>query len=64
MVFSVMGDIFESGDQTFINVVNCVGVMGKGIAEQFKNWDPKMYGDYVERCENRDVQRGNLYLYR
>ncbi|PQJ33613.1 hypothetical protein BSZ35_02465 [Salinibacter sp. 10B] len=64
MVNILIGNIFESDAQTLTNTVNCVGVMGKGIAEQFKKRFPEMYEDYVERCENGDVQRGRPYLYR
>jgi O-acetyl-ADP-ribose deacetylase (regulator of RNase III)/uncharacterized protein YwgA len=64
MVDVLIGDIFKSSAQTLTNTVNCVGVMGKGIAEQFKERFPEMYEDYVERCENGDVQLGRPYLYR
>lgn len=64
MVKVLVGDIFESDAQTLTNTVNCVGVMGKGIAEQFKKRFPEMYKDYVERCENGDFQLGRPYLYR
>ena len=33
----LVGDIFQSETQTLVNTVNCVGVMGKGIAAEFKN---------------------------
>jgi len=64
MVNVLVGDIFESDAQTLTNTVNCVGVMGKGIAKQFKERFPEMYEDYVERCERGDVQLGRPYLYR
>jgi len=64
MVKVLIGDIFESDAQTLTNTVNCVGVMGKGIAKQFKERFPEMYDDYVERCERGEVQLGRPYLYR
>ena len=64
MVKVLIGDIFESDAQTLTNTVNCVGVMGKGIAKQFKERFPDMYDDYVERCERGEVQLGRPYLYR
>jgi O-acetyl-ADP-ribose deacetylase (regulator of RNase III)/uncharacterized protein YwgA len=64
MVKVLIGDIFESDAQTLTNTVNCVGVMGKGIAKQFKRRFPDMYDDYVERCERGEVQLGRPYLYR
>lgn len=60
----VTGDIFESGAQTLVNTVNTEGVMGKGIALQFKNRFPDMYEDYVERCERGEVKLGRPYIYR
>jgi O-acetyl-ADP-ribose deacetylase (regulator of RNase III) len=41
-----VGDILSSDAQTLVNTVNCVGVMGKGIAAAFKKRFPKMYKDY------------------
>ena len=46
----LVGDILESKAETLVNTVNCVGVMGKGIALEFKNRFPEMYADYIERC--------------
>jgi O-acetyl-ADP-ribose deacetylase (regulator of RNase III)/uncharacterized protein YwgA len=60
----VVGDIFESGAQTLVNTVNCVGVMGKGVAAEFRQRFPDMYEDYVERCRRHEVRLGHPYLYR
>jgi O-acetyl-ADP-ribose deacetylase (regulator of RNase III)/uncharacterized protein YwgA len=60
----LIGDIFESQAQTWVNTVNCVGVMGKGIALGFKRRFPEMYRDYVERCKRGEVELGRPYLYR
>lgn len=57
------GDIFESQAQTLVNTVNCVGVMGKGIALLFKRRYPYMFQDYVRRCKNNLVQPGIPYHY-
>lgn len=59
----VTGNLFESKAQTWVNAVNCVGVMGKGIALEFKNRFPEMYRDYVTRCKRKEVQPGRPYLY-
>ncbi|MBV9280934.1 MAG: macro domain-containing protein [Chloroflexi bacterium] len=64
MVEIVKGDILESDAQTLVNTVNCVGVMGKGIALEFKNRFPDMYQDYVARCARGEVRPGRPYLYR
>ncbi|HWV47765.1 MAG TPA: macro domain-containing protein, partial [Nitrospira sp.] len=60
----LIGDILKSKAQTLINTVNCVGVMGKGIALEFKNRFPDMYEDYVQRCQRREVKPGIPYLYK
>ena len=51
----VAGDLLKSRQQTIVNTVNTVGVMGKGIALAFKKRYPDMYDDYVERCERGEV---------
>ncbi|MGV1008084.1 MAG: type II toxin-antitoxin system antitoxin DNA ADP-ribosyl glycohydrolase DarG [Dermatophilaceae bacterium] len=58
------GDLLKSRAQTLVNTVNCVGVMGKGIALGFKRRYPTMYADYVERCRRGEVRVGEPYLYR
>jgi O-acetyl-ADP-ribose deacetylase (regulator of RNase III) len=60
----LVGDILQSKAQTLVNTVNCVGVMGKGIALEFKNRFPEMYQDYVVCCERGEVKPGVPYLYR
>lgn len=60
----LIGDILQSNAQTLINTVNCVGIMGKGIALEFKNRFPEMFDDYVKRCESKEVKPGVPYLYR
>lgn len=60
----LVGDILQSKAQTLINTVNCVGVMGKGIALEFKSRFPDMYEDYVKRCEQGEVKPGVPYLYK
>jgi uncharacterized protein YwgA/O-acetyl-ADP-ribose deacetylase (regulator of RNase III) len=60
----IKGDIFHSGAQTLVNTVNCVGVMGKGLALEFKKRYPGMYQDYLQRCKNGKVRLGEPYLFR
>jgi O-acetyl-ADP-ribose deacetylase (regulator of RNase III) len=59
-----IGDLFTSRAQTLVNTVNCVGVMGKGIALGFKQRFPDMYDDYEARCKRGEVRLGAPYLYR
>jgi len=60
----LIADILESRAQTLINTVNTVGVMGKGIALEFKNRFPDMFEDYVERCRRKEIKPGVPYLYK
>jgi O-acetyl-ADP-ribose deacetylase (regulator of RNase III) len=64
MIRVVIGDLFDSGAQTLVNTVNCVGVMGKGIALEFKERFPEMYKDYIGRCARGELRLGQPYLYR
>ena len=64
MVHVLIGDMFESRAQTLVNTVNCVGVMGKGIALQFKQRFPEMYRDYAERCRRGELRLGRPYLFK
>lgn len=64
MVKVQIGDLFESEAQTLVNTVNCEGVMGKGVALEFKHRFPDMYSDYVSRCERDQVRLGEPYLYK
>jgi O-acetyl-ADP-ribose deacetylase (regulator of RNase III)/uncharacterized protein YwgA len=63
MFRALIGDLFESQAQTLVNTVNCVGVMGKGVAEQFKRRFPKMFEDYKRRTDRKDLRLGEPYVY-
>lgn len=56
-------DLFESKMQTLVNAVNCVGVMGKGIALEFKLRYPAMFRDYKVKCRKGYVRLGEPYLW-
>jgi len=60
---ALIGDMFRSDAQTLVNTVNCVGVMGKGVALKFKERFPEMYADYARRCEQKAVKLGEPYVY-
>jgi len=64
MFKALIGDLFESRAQTLVNTVNCVGVMGKGVALEFKKRFPANFEDYAARCERKQVRLGQPYLYR
>jgi len=58
------GNLFDSKAQALVNPVNCVGVMGKGLAKEFKIRFPEMFRDYADRCRRNEVFPGRPYLYR
>lgn len=58
------GDIFNSEAQTLVNTVNCMGVMGKGLALQFKNRYPDMFSAYEQLCKDKLMDIGKLWLFK
>jgi O-acetyl-ADP-ribose deacetylase (regulator of RNase III)/uncharacterized protein YwgA len=64
MVKVLIGNLFDSKVQTIVNTVNCVGVMGKGVALEFKRRFPEMFEDYERRCQRHEVKLGRPYLFK
>ena len=64
MITYVKGNLFESPAQVLVNTVNTVGVMGKGVALEFKRLFPEMFQEYQELCEQKLLDIGTLHLYR
>ncbi len=64
MVRVLIGDMFESECQTLVNTVNCIGIMGKGIALEFKKRFPDMFKEYEARCQRSEVKLGRPYLHK
>lgn len=62
MIEYVEGNIFDSPAQVIVNTVNTVGVMGKGIALEFKKRYPEMFERYKIACEKRILTIGKLML--
>lgn len=60
----IQGNIFNTHCQTIVNTVNCVGVMGKGIALVFKLRYPKMFPIYQDYCNRGLIEIGKLWLYK
>lgn len=56
--------IFDSTCQTLVNTVNCVGVMGRGLALEFKMRFPTMYEQYRAACKRGALRPGMLLLFR
>ena len=57
------GDILEADAQALVNSVNCMGVMGKGIALQFKQKFPQNFRRYEKVCKNDALKPGRVFVY-
>lgn len=57
------GDILDADAEALVNTVNCVGVMGRGIALQFKNTFPKNFEAYASACARDELQPGRMFVY-
>ena len=56
-------DMFKSGAQVLVNPVNCVGVMGKGLAKQFRDKFSGLYEIYKTDCQQGVLKPGYAKLY-
>ncbi len=56
--------VFDVPSQAIVNTVNCFGIMGKGLALEFKLKYPEMYQDYVKKCKNNVIKIGNITTYK
>jgi len=63
MIEYTSGDILQADAEALVNTVNCVGVMGRGIALQFKHLYPENFKAYKTACEHREVLPGRMFLY-
>ena len=57
------GDILKEEAEALVNTVNCVGVMGRGIALQFKRAFPENFKAYVARCKLNAIQPGRVFVF-
>ncbi|GAO40494.1 hypothetical protein SCH01S_48_01560 [Sphingomonas changbaiensis NBRC 104936] len=57
------GDILKQDAEAIVNTVNCVGVMGRGIALQFKNAYPANFKAYKAACDLEQVQPGRMFVF-
>lgn len=57
------GDIFDDNAEAIVNTVNCVGVMGRGIALQFKKRFPDNFEAYETVCKRREMIPGKMFVY-
>lgn len=64
MITYLRTSLFDSPAQTLVNTVNTVGVMGKGIAKEFKSLYPAMFAEYRKLCMASELSVGRLQLWR
>ncbi len=63
MIEDAQGNLLKAPAEALVNTVNTVGVMGKGIALQFRQAYPEMFRAYEKACEDRDVQLGRVQVF-
>ncbi len=63
MITYKTGDILAEDTQAIVNTVNCVGVMGRGIALQFKKAYPENFKVYAAACKQKVVQPGKMFVF-
>lgn len=60
----IKGNIFNSNAMAIVNTVNCVGVMGKGIALEYRLRYPDMFAEYESICNQKLLKPGQILPYR
>jgi O-acetyl-ADP-ribose deacetylase (regulator of RNase III) len=63
MIELTQGNILEADAQAIVNTVNCVGVMGRGIALQFKKAFPANFKAYKSVCDRKELHPGEMFIY-
>ena len=61
-ILPTSGNLLDADAQALVNPVNCVGVMGKGLALQFKQAFPANYATYRAACGRGEVQPGRMFV--
>ncbi len=63
MIEFTSGDILQADVEALVNTVNCVGIMGRGIALQFKNTFPENFKAYAAACNREEVRPGRMFVF-
>lgn len=63
MIEYKQGNIIAEDAEALVNTVNCVGIMGRGIALQFKNAFPSNFKAYAAACKRKEVQPGRMFVF-
>lgn len=64
MIELVHGDLLKCKAEALVNPVNCVGVMGKGLALQFRFTFPANYRAYHDACQHKQVILGHMFVFK
>lgn len=64
MIKFVQGNILLDPSEAIVNPVNCVGVMGKGLALQFKEKYPENFKVYARACSRKQVHLGRVFTWK
>ncbi len=64
MIKTVQGDLLKADAEAIVNTVNCVGVMGRGIAAQFKKAFPENFKAYKKVCDNNELRVGKMFVFK
>ena len=63
MIEYKVGDVLSEKTEALVNTVNCVGVMGRGVALQFKKAFPDNFKAYAKACKMGEVEPGQMFVY-
>jgi len=63
MIEIMRGNILAADAEALVNTINCVGVMGKGIALQFKKAFPENFKAYAAACRREEVKPGRMFVF-
>ncbi len=63
MIEIIEGDILTADTEALVNSVNCVGIMGRGIALQFKKAFPDNFKAYAAACRRGEVEPGHMFVF-
>lgn len=63
MIYYKSGDISRSNAEAIVNTVNCVGIMGRGVALQIKKVFPENFKAYEIACGRGEVQPGKMFVF-
>ena len=63
MIIYTEDTVFNTNAECMVNTINCVGIMGKGLALEFALRYPKLEELYINQCNNKEINVGKIYFY-